>query len=107
MGFDGAGGYNQLPGDLLVGSAEGDEMENFPLAPAQRLNQVADRGGFLCRNRMQFRIKWGELADGIIPQRTSAGMCQPLSQQHLHGLAFVQEDPHVSFWISKIEAAIQ
>ncbi len=31
VGFDGAPGYDKLPGDLLVGPAQGYEMEHFQL----------------------------------------------------------------------------
>ena len=34
VGFDGARSYNKLPGDLLVGSAQGDQLENLQLALA-------------------------------------------------------------------------
>ncbi len=39
VGFDGARGYDELPGDLLVGLAQGDEVEHFQLAPGKRFNQ--------------------------------------------------------------------
>ena len=29
VGFDSARGYNELLGDLLIGPAQGDEMEDF------------------------------------------------------------------------------
>ena len=43
VGFDGARGYNELPGDLLVGSAQGHEVENFQLTLAQWLDQSLSR----------------------------------------------------------------
>ena len=39
VGFDGAWGYDELPGDLLVGPAQGHEVENFHLTLAQWLDQ--------------------------------------------------------------------
>ena len=43
VGFDGARGHNELPGDLLVGPAQGHEMENFQLTLAQWLDQSLSR----------------------------------------------------------------
>ena len=34
VGFDGARGYDQLPGDFLIGSARGDELQDFQFTVA-------------------------------------------------------------------------
>ena len=39
VGFDGAWGHNELPGDLLVGTAQGYEVEDLQLTLAQWLDQ--------------------------------------------------------------------
>ena len=39
MGFDNTRCHNEMPGDLLVGFAQCNEMEYFQLAPCDRLDQ--------------------------------------------------------------------
>src|SRR5512135_3315802 len=102
MGLDGARGDNELPGDRLIGSAQRYELKYLQLTRAQRFDQLTVRGDFTLRGRdhLWFGIELGEQAAGVVPQRTGAGMRQPLSKQPLHWPALVQEDPHITFWIS-------
>ena len=62
VGFNSTRGYDELPGDLLVGFAQGDEVEDFQFPLTERLNQVAGRGGFYLhyRDPLRFGIELGE-----------------------------------------------
>ncbi len=43
---------------------------------------------------------------GIVLQRADVGMGQPLSEQHLHGAPFVQEEPHIPLRLGQGEHAL-
>ncbi len=109
VSLDSAGGYKELPGDFLVGAAQGDEVENFQLTLAQGFRSITCWGGSLwrCCAFMRFSIELGEQMAGIVPQGAGAGMGQPLSEQPLHGLIFVQKDPYVSLRLGQGEGALQ
>ena len=42
VGFDRARGYNQLPGNLLIGTTQGEMMEDFELALAERIAALTE-----------------------------------------------------------------
>ncbi len=39
VGFDGTPGYDELPGDLLIGAPQGNQVEDLQLTLAQWLDQ--------------------------------------------------------------------
>src|SRR5574341_2092293 len=44
---------------------------------------------------------------GVVPQWGSVGIGQPLSEQHLHWLAFIEKDPHVTTGFGQTEGFFQ
>ena len=49
VGFDGSRSHDELPGDILVGPAQGHELENFQLTPGEWFNQPGwMRSGGIC-----------------------------------------------------------
>jgi hypothetical protein len=52
---------------------------------------------------MRFGIELGEQMDSVVPQRIGACTGQPLSEQQLHRLALIQEDPHITTCFAQAE----